>query len=229
MRQFLLEFLPKPIINRLRPIVAKWRLSQNPIQIDELPHLGPEAQIAFLDHVRRASVYLEYGSGGSTVAAARLAKQVISVDSDAAFLKAVARKAKSGSAKLLPVHVPIGPTGMWGFPVDRNATPEQVRIWKHYPTAPWRLLESLGETPDLILIDGRFRVACALESLLRLPPGSECTILFDDYVTRPYYHVVESFVRDIVAFDRLISCKKSRDFDIDRCRSLRDEHFADPQ
>jgi hypothetical protein len=37
------------------------------------------------DHYARAGVVLEYGSGGSTLLAARLGKQVFSVESDAAW------------------------------------------------------------------------------------------------------------------------------------------------
>jgi len=43
--------------------------------------------------------------------------------------------------------------------------------------------------PDLVLIDGRFRVACFLHSLLAAEPGTP--ILFDDYSNRPHYHLVE--------------------------------------
>ena len=44
-----------------------------------------------------------------------------------------------------------------------------------------------------MLVDGRFRVACVLESLLSLSPLSETKILLDDYVDRPEYAVVEEY------------------------------------
>ena len=49
---------------------------------------------------------------------------------------------------------------------------------------------------DVILIDGRFRVACFLYCLLKSKEGS--FIFFDDYINRSYYHVVEDI---IPAFD----------------------------
>ncbi|MAO75600.1 MAG: hypothetical protein CL699_04770, partial [Chloroflexi bacterium] len=49
-----------------------------------------------------------------------------------------------------------------------------------------------AEKPDVVLIDGRFRVACFLKSLLHAPPNT--VILFDDYINRPHYHVVEEFL-----------------------------------
>lgn len=45
--------------------------------------------------------------------------------------------------------------------------------------------------PDLVLIDGRFRLACFLHSQLAAETGTP--ILFDDYTNRPQYHLVEEF------------------------------------
>ena len=45
----------------------------------------------------------------------------------------------------------------------------------------------------MILIDGRFRVACFLFSLINSKEDS--TIIFDDYMNRPYYHVVEEVIQ----------------------------------
>jgi hypothetical protein len=47
-------------------------------------------------------------------------------------------------------------------------------------------------TPDVVLIDGRFRVSCFLTSILRAQPGT--AIIFDDYVSREFYHVVERLI-----------------------------------
>tara|TARA_Y100000817_G_scaffold313176_1_gene308691 strand:- start:1185 stop:1883 length:699 start_codon:yes stop_codon:yes gene_type:complete len=49
------------------------------------------------------------------------------------------------------------------------------------------------EKPDVVLIDGRFRVACFLNSLLNADPNT--IILFDDYINRPHYHIVEEFLK----------------------------------
>ena len=43
------------------------------------------------------------------------------------------------------------------------------------------------------MIDGRFRVACFLNSLLNADPNT--IILFDDYINRPHYHIVEEFLK----------------------------------
>jgi|LakMenE18May11ns_1017448.scaffolds.fasta_scaffold9924938_3 hypothetical protein len=47
--------------------------------------------------------------------------------------------------------------------------------------------------PDVVLIDGRFRVACFLASVLSATKFTQ--IFFDDYVDRDYYHVVEEIMK----------------------------------
>ena len=47
--------------------------------------------------------------------------------------------------------------------------------------------------PDTVLIDGRFRVCCFLTSIKYANENTK--IIFDDYNNRPYYHVVEKFVK----------------------------------
>jgi hypothetical protein len=58
-----------------------------------------------------------------------------------------------------------------------------------------RYTESLWvreEKPDVVLIDGRFRVCGFLTSLMYANAGT--IIIFDDYVCRPHYHIVEEFL-----------------------------------
>ncbi len=60
---------------------------------------------------------------------------------------------------------------------------------------------------DLVLIDGRFRVACALKCFLHV--GSDCVVAFDDYLDRPHYHVVGQFYETIdTRHKRMVILKK---------------------
>lgn len=153
----------------------------------------PELEVSALrDYLGQASSYLEYGSGGSTLLAARTGVRTIySVESDPVFRGAVlaAFKQQHGAdgIRLFSIHVDIGPTQHWGYPVDAACAAR----WPLYPEAPWRLAEQHRDAPDLILIDGRFRVASFLMSLCMAKPGT--VILFDDYADRPHYHLVERY------------------------------------
>ena len=45
--------------------------------------------------------------------------------------------------------------------------------------------------PNLVLVDGRFRVLCFLVSIKHCDEKTK--IIFDDYVNRKYYHIVEAW------------------------------------
>jgi hypothetical protein len=162
--------------------------------IPEEPYFDNESSMLFTSLIHNCRFYLEYGSGGSTVLAAHLNKSFISVDTDRFFLKSVGRKIGSLASHQRLVHVDIGLTGPWGSPL-RTAHPTTQRLnkWKAYPGVPWRFIDVC--LPDLILVDGRFRVACALTCLANLKGFSSATILIDDYAGRPYYHVVEKYAK----------------------------------
>lgn len=147
----------------------------------------------FLELLTTAACYLEFGTGGSTVLAAMNGVPFVSVESDGVFLAAVKRKIKSigkfDDAKQTYINADIGLTEAWGAPVLKRATPARVEKWKHYPEAPWADLQD-KQGPVLVLVDGRFRVACALSAARNLS-GKDARILIDDYEGRDHYRIVE--------------------------------------
>jgi len=170
-------------------------------------------------YLRTAAVYLEYGSGGSTVVAAGLCPCVISVDSDSRFLDAVTAKVQATNAacRFYPVYADIGRTGKYGKPLLRFLPSEK---WQRYPASPWEVLRRLGVMPSVVLIDGRFRVACALRVLLELPNDAGAAILFDDFSNRPYYRIVLDFADEVERAGRLVVLRKRKNFDDFRGRVL---------
>lgn len=134
----------------------------------------------------RADRILEYGSGGSTILAARSTRaKVLSIESDrewAENLKAVLGDIGTDPERVIVHWSDIGPTGKWGYPVDQ-------RNWRKYPAyafCPW---EDFDFSPDLVLIDGRFRLACLAATCLHAKKLT--TVLFDDYKNRAVYHAAE--------------------------------------
>lgn len=53
------------------------------------------------------------------------------------------------------------------------------------------LTDEQFKTINLILIDGRFRVACCLKCFNKM--NDECVIAFDDFTIRKNYHIVLDF------------------------------------
>ncbi|MCG3769440.1 MAG: hypothetical protein JW384_00562 [Nitrosomonadaceae bacterium] len=136
--------------------------------------------------------------------------EVVSVKSDKRFLATVMRKAAECSKKFTPLYVDIGPTKEWGMPTNLSFN----ESWKRYPQVPWRYFQSNGILPDVILVDGRFRVACVLESLINLG-DHECVFLIDDYFDRPGYRALEEegFLVSIEIVGSMLVAKKSKEFD----------------
>lgn len=139
---------------------------------------------------RGARTILEYGSGGSTVFAAQQPdKLVFSVESDRDWALGLQQKVDEANlpSETILYHVDIGATGRWGRPKDDRSW----RQFHRYPTSIWA--EPFFRMPDVILIDGRLRPACLVYSCMKA--NRPVTILFDDYASRPMYHVVEVLVK----------------------------------
>jgi hypothetical protein len=143
----------------------------------------------FKEALAKSRCYLEYGCGGSTTYVCKETDvhSVFSVDSSEEWVDKVKRSLSDTRKNLTISHVDIGPIGDWGRPINRDGI---MGYWK-YMTTPWDYAKYKGLSPDTILVDGRFRVASFLYSLLSARNGS--TLLFDDYIDRPQYHVVEQF------------------------------------
>ncbi|MFD1344095.1 hypothetical protein [Litorisediminicola beolgyonensis] len=156
----------------------------------ELTMPEPEAALLRAEYAR-AEVILEYGSGGSTVLAAEMpGKTVFSVESDRDWAEMMrgwfAANPPTDGSDVDVVWADIGPTKAWGHPVDET-------LWKRFPRYP---LEIWGMShfrqPQVVLVDGRFRVGCALAATYMTE--APLVLLFDDYRQRDQYHRIEDFL-----------------------------------
>ena len=197
-----MERLPEPpapptLRQRVRAGVAKVRgRGQQPVRppvtIGPEPYLDDEALIYFHRRVGECATYVEYGSGASTVIALRAGAMVFSVESDSAFAELV--RVETGPSDRLHLDVvDVGAVGDWGIPVDKMPTASNVSRWAAYPTSPWRAITATrAPLPEFVLVDGRFRVASALTSLIALADKPDATLMVDDYSYRPEYWVLEA-------------------------------------
>ena len=159
------------------------------------PHLDPDTAEWLALRLERAKLFLEFGSGGSTLLANRLAVRTITVESDRYFA-AVVRTALERT-RLTTILIPkMGVTAQWGMPLFLKR-----RKGPRYVTAPYKVLEN--QFPDLIMVDGRYRVACALEAARQAKMrGATAELLLDDYDGRPFYHVLEQQIGEPVRVGR---------------------------
>lgn len=179
------------------------------ITIPEAPFMTPDERALFKESLQNSQNYFEFGSGGSTVWAVNQGLTVHGVESDQLWVNGLKKKL---GERCQVKAVDIGPTGDWGYPVSLKNTDlfaaYSKEIFNH----------SLGF--DLILVDGRFRVACAISAIQHTlkhaekPGGTK--IFIHDFWNRPVYHAVLEFLDSVKTVESagLFKVKKN----IDRAR-----------
>ena len=168
-------------------------------------------EVACFEHILRSTrIYLEFGCGGSTRLAAQAnVRRIYSVDTDQNWIEAcirhpsIAPLVEAGRAKF---HwADVGPIGLWGYPADES----RARHWPSYSLAIW---DAVGrDLPDTVLVDGRWRVSTAVQTLLRC--GPDTVILFHDF-HRKRYKQIERFVRKAALVDSLLICRPKPGLDV---------------
>ena len=129
-----------------------------------------------------AHQYLEFGCGTSTeYVASNHNCEIRSVETDVEW---AGRIQASVGDKADIIHLDLGPVGRWGRPVGYSRRSEFERYCE--------IGFQNNYSPEVVLLDGRFRVAVFMTALLRTAPGT--ALIFDDYPVRPYYHVVEEVI-----------------------------------
>ena len=151
--------------------------------------------LLYQSFLRCSDNYFEFGSGGSTVMAAGLVRNSITaIDSSKKWLDDVMKaciEAGHNSDRITLKYIDIGSIGNWGYPNEPAAKPR----WPDYHSRAWEI--STSARADLFMIDGRFRVACFLQTILHAQ--NDIIVLFHDYRIRPDYHVVEEVAREIAS------------------------------
>lgn len=185
------------LLSKVDEAQAKLYLQRKPTQTNnessgfELPTspaMTSDEQQLFLSKLKQAKNYFEFGSGGSTVWAVQQGLTVQGVESDPAWVQAL--QEKLGQQCQVAV-VDIGPTGDWGYPLTTQTD--------KFPRYSQAILEH-EHAFDLILIDGRFRVACTMATIQHIAKHhtQDSTIIFiHDFWNRPQYHCVLEFL-DVV-------------------------------
>lgn len=165
----------------------------------------------FINALDGATSFLEFGCGLSTVFVSKYYDcNVRSIDTSSDWVARVKESVRDDIEVLL---IDLGPVGGWGRPL----TYDHMHQFRRYFEAGFD-----GEySPNAILVDGRFRVACFLTSLLLSAPGTK--IVIDDYPGRPEYHVVESILHPVFVSSRQALFERPEVLDETKVRLLRDQ------
>ena len=146
------------------------------------PEHSTDAWKLWREALSSAQNYLEYGCGASTEFVANTYScNIRAIETSPEWAQKVSTDL---GARAEVVHVDLGPIGRWGKPTGYTRAVD----FPKYLNAGFE-----GNfDPDVVLIDGRFRVAAFLAVVRNARVGTQ--ILFDDYADREYYHVVEQLV-----------------------------------
>lgn len=165
--------------------------------------MTPEEVKLFHTYLSKASVYFEYGCGGSTVLADSYTNisKIYSVESDQNWIANV--KLNLANSKSQFFYIDLN-AGAWGRPKDESKKDN----WPTYSSQ----MSHISEKPDLVLVDGRFRVACAANAYTHMSDSG--VALVHDY-ERASYHVIEKIYTPIERCDNLVALAKKPN-----CQSL---------
>lgn len=176
---------------------------------------GHEDNKFFKDKLFNCNLYLEYGSGSSTLLADEKNINYYSVESDKNFHKVLKKYLKNGNYLLKDFGIVKNSSSPVLFTYTKLFYRNRA---KKYAGDVFHQLNEKSLVPDLILIDGRYRVLCALYVYKFLKArNSTSTIIIDDYITRHYLHVVSNFFegKTIGRFGVFNKLKKLQDKEID--------------
>ncbi|MFY0606655.1 MAG: hypothetical protein JXR10_08065 [Cyclobacteriaceae bacterium] len=171
--------------------------------------------------ISKSKVHLEFGMGGSTFRALQKSDaQIYSIDSSEPWIAMMKKylfiKNHEGK-RLFVTQVDIGPTHEWGRPVGSNHR-------DLYPAYSSEIFESIDcASIDTVLVDGRFRVACALKSLMECGSNEGFKVLFHDF-HREHYHIVLEFFNSEVQVDDLILLSPKPEYDTVKLQAIYDEY-----
>lgn len=162
----------------------------------ELTPAGMDAdEVALLEAVLGASRrYLEFGAGGSTLLAVKASPElIVTVEGDNAWVDRIRQHpeiaAAEAAGRVVLQPIDLGPIRAFSVPTD----PAWADRWPAYHQAGWDLFGAV--LPDLVFIDGRFRLACGLQAVLRCPPMTR--VLIHDFWNRPEYHRLLDFTETL--------------------------------
>ena len=175
------------------------------------PHLSKNDKQMFYKYLDKSKIYFEYGSGGSTYQAS-LRNNIIkiySVESDKEWLNILQQRITSNNVIYFFNEMNVEPN-TWGYPGSNSTQIQHI----NYSNNIRKLTFEEQQRIDLILIDGRFRVACCLKCFEII--NTDCFIAFDDFLDRPQYNVVLDYY-DIVENtndNRMVILQKKKCIDV---------------
>ena len=166
----------------------------------------------FRNTIRNSKHYFEFGAGGSTYFACSIPSiiSITSVESDTIYINKIQQLCPRANI----LFANIGPTKKWGYPIVNTYN------WSNY----YNMWDKRPVEPDTVLIDGRFRVACALTIILTSNP----LIIIHDFLNRTQYHILLDFFDIVKSIDTLVLIKRKNDITTEYINSVLQNYITVP-
>jgi hypothetical protein len=158
----------------------------------------------FKKYIEKSKYYLEFGSGNSTRYASSIQniKKIFSIETDSKWYNKMKNilNLPNNKIDLILVDLKVDNNGL-GYPGSNS----NLNDWIAYSDS----IKIIDKNIDLILIDGRFRVACCLKCYNII--NDNCIILFNDFLYRDKYHEILKyfFIIDKTNDNSMVALKKN--------------------
>tara|TARA_Y100000741_G_scaffold62485_2_gene44318 strand:- start:51140 stop:51691 length:552 start_codon:yes stop_codon:yes gene_type:complete len=178
----------------------------------------PERQKDKLVHIlKNTNNYLEFGCGGSTIAASKYIKGIgFSIESEKKWSKKVENEINN---KITMIHIDIeNIDNTWGYP-GKNCPREKIEKYSKINN-----IIKLDEI-DTILIDGRFRVSCALQ--IHRDIKESAIVIFDDFFGRE--HMYGEILNYYTIYEKVSSMAILKKKNVSIPESVYEKYLYDPK
>lgn len=167
-----------------------------PKEIKCKPHFIDEELTAFLSLLTKDTIYFETGSGCSSIIAKYYAKKTYAVEGCIKYYKI----GIENGLKDAIIFNDLKPDNFeWSFP-GKNSNLDN---WKKYFQSYKKEYNA-----DVILIDGRFKVATAMDIFDKI--RDDTIVLLHEYFERPSYFILEEYYDYVYHWGRLYAFVKKK-------------------
>jgi len=190
------KILPNFLYNFLKKVYHIFRyynlLNPNYSSSDKITFGDLKTGNFLKDKILNASAYLEFGSGNTTIFASKNDIKYYSIESDRNFYFYLKKK----DIKNIFFYS-LGFVEFYSYPLFKSNIFKKIykNKAKIYASEIFKKFSKNSILPDLILVDGRYRVLCMLNTFIYLKKNNlfKTCVILDDFKYREYYNIINIF------------------------------------